>query len=258
MKPDLKTPSTHPSLLPGLSFNSVSFPPPPERRRGTRNGGYGQFITLCLCCSFLLRGNTPHSLLIQHEGPSHRREFSTTFSNTRPSHRLQLFRNCPSVCPSHRVQSFRSRLLQRGSLIGSQVSPANLLCHGVLSPRVHRSWQEPAPVRGSRGHSLLQASTYSNVGSLPWATGGYLLHCGPPWAAGEQPASPWSSAQAAREDSLLRHLAHLFPPPSSLTLVSAELFLSHHLTPVSQLPFHRRVFFFPFFNMLSERHYHCC
>jgi len=49
------------------------------------------------------------------------------------------------------------------------------------------------------------------MGSLPQATGGYLLHCGPPWTAGEQPASPWSSSQVAREGSLLWHLKHLLP-----------------------------------------------
>jgi len=32
------------------------------------------------------------------------------------------------------------------------------------------------------------------------------------------------------------------PPPSSLTLVSAELFFSHHLTPLSRLPFYRSIF----------------
>jgi len=48
--------------------------------------------------------------------------------------------------PSHRVQSFRNRLLQRGSPTGSQALPANLLWRGLLSPWVHRSWQEPAPV----------------------------------------------------------------------------------------------------------------
>jgi len=74
---------------------------------------------------------------------------------------------------------------------GSQVLPANLLRHGLLSPRVRRSWQELAQARGSpRGHSFLQASTCSGMGSLPQATGGYLLHRGPPWTAGEQSASP--------------------------------------------------------------------
>jgi len=62
-----------------------------------------------------------------------------------PSHGLQLFMNRPSMGPSHRVQSFRNRLLQRGSPMGSQALPANLLWCGLLSPRVRRSWQEPAP-----------------------------------------------------------------------------------------------------------------
>jgi len=35
------------------------------------------------------------------------------------------------------------------------------------------------------GHSLLQAYTCSGMGSLPWATGEYLLHNGPPWIAGQ-------------------------------------------------------------------------
>jgi len=34
--------------------------------------------------------------------------------------------------------------------MGSQALPANLLQRGLLSPRVHRSWQEPAPVRAYR------------------------------------------------------------------------------------------------------------
>jgi len=31
--------------------------------------------------------------------------------------------------------------------MGSQALPANLLWRGLLSPRVHRSWQEPTPAR---------------------------------------------------------------------------------------------------------------
>jgi len=53
--------------------------------------------------------------------------------------------NCPIVGPSHGVQSFRNRLLRRGSSMGSPALPANLRRHGLLSPQVHRSWQEPAP-----------------------------------------------------------------------------------------------------------------
>jgi len=78
-------------------------------------------------------------------GRSHRRKLSSNFSNVSPSHGLQLFMNCPSVGPFHGVQCFRNRLLQRGSPTGPQALPANLLRRGLLSPRVHRSWQEPAP-----------------------------------------------------------------------------------------------------------------
>jgi len=49
------------------------------------------------------------------------------------------------------------------------------------------------------------------VGSLPQATGGDLLHQGPAWAAGGQPASSWSASRTAREDFLLWHLKHLLP-----------------------------------------------
>ena len=53
------------------------------------------------------------------------------FPNVSPSHRLQFFTNCPSMAPSHGVQSFK--LLQRGSPLGSQALPANLLQCGLLS-----------------------------------------------------------------------------------------------------------------------------
>jgi len=61
------------------------------------------------------------------------------------------------------------------------------------------------------GHSFVQAFICSGMGSLPWATGGYLLHHRLPWTARGQAASPWSSARAAREDPLLQHLEHLLP-----------------------------------------------
>jgi len=93
-------------------------------------------------------GKTPHTLpLLQREGSSNRRQFFTNFSNMSPSHRLQFLTNCPRVGPSHGMQSFRNRLLQRGSPMGSQALPANLLWRGLLSLWVHRSCQEPAPAQ---------------------------------------------------------------------------------------------------------------
>ena len=117
------------------------------------------------------------------------------------------------------------KLPQRGSLprlvaLQEQAAPARVP-HRVTSPA-----SKPAPVWASLSagpaRSLLQhelpmgsqppsgTSTCSSVGSLPQAAGGYLLHHGPPWTAGGQPASPWSSPWAAGE-SLLWCLKHLLP-----------------------------------------------
>jgi len=163
-----------------------------------------------------------------------------------PSHGLQLSTNSPSVVPSHGMQSFRNRLLQCGSLTGSQVLPANLLRRGLLCPQVHRSWQEPASawaphrVKVSFGHPSalawgpfhgLQVDIYSTR-DLRGLQGDNLPHHG-------------LSSQAARENFLLWHLKHILPSPSSLTLVSAELFLSHPLSPLSRLPFFSLQFFSP-------------
>jgi len=127
-----------------------------------------------------------------------------------PSHGLQLFTSCPSVGPFHGVQSFRNSLLQRGSPMGSQVLPANLLQHGLLSPWGHGSCQEPAPAWAAHGVTASFRHPPDLVWGSPRATGGDLLHCGPPWAAGAQPASPWSAPQAAGEPLLWR-LEHLLP-----------------------------------------------
>ncbi|KAK4831166.1 hypothetical protein QYF61_015636 [Mycteria americana] len=120
--------------------------------------------------------DSSHSSSAPAWGPSHRRQSSTNFSNMSPSHRLQFFMNCSSVGPFHRVQSFRSRLLQRGSPMGSQVLPANLLQHGLLSPWVHRFCQEPAPSRASHRVTASFRHPPAPVWGPPWAAGGYLPH----------------------------------------------------------------------------------
>jgi len=98
-----------------------------------------------------------------------------------------------------------------GAVLQEQAAPT-WVPHGVTSPA-----RKPAPVwaplsmglqvlaeacssMGSpRGHSLLQAYNCSGVGSLPRATGGDLLHHGPPWTAGEQPALPRSFITSCNE-----------------------------------------------------------
>jgi len=93
---------------------------------------------------------------------------------------------------------------------GSQALPENLLQRGLLSPWGHRSWQEPAPVQALHRFTASFERTSALVWGPPWAAGGDLLYRGPPRAAGAQPASPWSSSQAAGA-SLLQHLEHLLP-----------------------------------------------
>jgi len=107
--------------------------------------------------------------------PSYGRQFSMNFSNVGPSHGVQLFMNCSSVGVSHGVQSFRNRLLQCGSSTGSQVLPADLPQCGLLSPWVHRSCQEPAPVRAPHRVTASSGHPPAPAWGPPRAAGGSLL-----------------------------------------------------------------------------------
>jgi len=131
-------------------------------------------------------GKPPHTLpLLQSEGSSHGRLFSKNFSNTSPSHGLPLFLNCPRV-----------GLFPRGAVLQEQAAPV-WVPHGVISPPSKPAlvWAVlfigPQVLAGAcssmgspQGHSFLQASTCSGMGSIPWAAGEYLLHCGPLRTAG--------------------------------------------------------------------------
>jgi len=138
-----------------------------ERCRGTGNGGYGQFITHHLCHSLSLRGKTPHTLpLLQHEGSSPGRQFSTNFSNMSSVHGLQLFTNCPRVG------------------LSTGCSPSGTGCSSVGPPRGHKPCQQTCSGMSS---------------SLPWATGPArsLLQHGAPHGItvsfGHPPALAWGS-----------------------------------------------------------------
>lgn len=93
-----------------------------------------QFITPCLCNSFLLT-----LLPTTMWSASHRRQSFMKFLIISPPQSLQFFINCSSVDPFPFGQSFRNRLLQCGLSMGSQVLPPNQLCvasslHIVLGP----------------------------------------------------------------------------------------------------------------------------
>jgi len=136
-------------------------------------------------------------------------------------HKLLQSGSFPRAAALHELPQCGS--LPQGAVLQEQAAPA-WAPHGVTSPasKPAPAWAPfstgPQVLPGACssagapwGHSLLWASTCSSVGSLPQATGGHLLHCGPPWAAGRQLPSPWSSSGVAREDSLLWHLEHFLP-----------------------------------------------
>jgi len=136
----------------------------------------------------------------------------------------------------------------RGAVLQEQAAPV-WVPHGVTSPA-----SNPAPVWAplSTGLQVLPGASFSTgspVSQLPSDI--HLLHCGSPWAAGGQPASPLSAPQAAGESDLAPGASTT--PPFLLTWVSAELFLSHRLTPLSGCCPQAR-FFFPFLNTLPKRH----
>jgi len=144
-------------------------------------------------------------------------------------------------------------------------SPSGTGCSSVGPHRVTSSASKPAPVWASLstdpqvlagaccstvspwGHSFLQASDCSGVGTFPWATGGYVLHHELPWTTGGQPAFPMVFITSCKGRVHAPTFQAPPPPPSSLILVSAELFLSHRLTPLSSPLFHLS-FFLPLLN----------
>jgi len=147
-------------------------------------------------------------------------------------------------------------------------SPSGTGCSSVGPPRGHKPCQQTCSDVGSSlhgstgpGRSLLQLRLLTES-QLP--SGIPLLRCGVSsmgyrWIS----APPWTSMDCRGTTCLtmvfstsckgrLWHLEHLLPPPSSLTLVFAELFLSHRLTPLSSLLFHCSFFFFPFLNIIYK------
>ena len=135
-------------------------------------------------------------------------------------HKLLQQKSFPWAAVLHEL--FQRGSFPRGAVLQEQTAPV-WVPHGVTSPA-----SKPAPAWAPlsmspqvlpracsskgfpQGHSLLQIHPPALAWGPPRAAGGYLLHHGPPWAAGGQPASPWSSPQAAGE-SLLWRLEHLLP-----------------------------------------------
>jgi len=200
-------------------------------------------LTLCPCSRVvsLSLATVLHKLSIV--SPSHGLQLFTNCSSVGPFHGVQFFTDYSSMGPFHGVQYFKNRLFQCRSPTGSQALLTHLLWHGLLS--LHGSTgpgksllQHRLPIRSQPplGIHLLQHGVPSTgcrwISAPPWTSMGcrgracltmvFITGCKRKLSAPESRAPP--------------------PPPSSLTLVSAELFLSHRLTPLSSLPFHCSLF----------------
>lgn len=119
-------------------------------------------------------------------------------------------------------------MLQCRSLMGSQVS-----CQQISSTigcyLVCRSCHESAPAQAS--HEVI--SFFRHPPSPLWIPPCCRWISAPPWTSmscSDTAASPWSSLWAAEESALA---PGALPSPLSLTLMSAELFLSHIITALS-------------------------
>jgi len=89
----------------------------------------------------------------------------------------------------------------------------------------------------------------------PRAAGGYLLQYGPPWATAGQPASPWSSSQAAGEPLHQEHLLPLLPLNWPWCLQSCFSHIFSLLSPAAECCY---AGFFTFLNTLSYGYYYHC
>jgi len=77
--------------------------------------------------------------------------------------------------------------------------PCQETCSGMgCSPQVHRSCWEPAPACAAHGFTASFRHPPAPAWGFRQAAGGDPLYRGPPWTAGGQPASPWSSLWAER------------------------------------------------------------
>jgi len=159
--------------------------------------------------------SSSHSAHAPPWGPSHGRQYSTNYS---------------SVGPFHGVQTFRDRLLQPVSPVRSQALPANL--RQCRSPQVHRSCQEPAPAQASHGVTASFGCTHLHCCGV--LHGLWVEICSSVGLHGLQGTACLTIVCSMGCKGISAPAPGAPPPPpSALILVSAELFLSRVLTPLS-------------------------
>jgi len=169
--------------------------------------------------------------------PSHAGSAAPSSSHSAPApawgpfHGRWLSMNCPRVGSLPRGAVPQEQAAPAWVPMGSQALPANLLRRGLLSPRGHRSWQEPAPARAPHGVT----ASFRNPPAPAWG------HCHKLWVGicstvgphglQGQPAPPRSAPWL--QGNLCSGAWSTSCPPSALTWGSAELLLSHSLNLLS-------------------------
>jgi len=179
-------------------------PPPLLQCRGMGNGGCSQSITLCLCHSFLLTlipsssvGSLPQDTVL-HELLQH---------------------GSVSLAEVLQERTAPPWVLQRLQFLSEKLLPRGLL---------------PIPDRLSMGSSFFQGTPLcSSVGSSP----GSRWISAPLWTSMVYKGTVCLTMVFSMGCRGISAPAPVAPPAplSSLTLVSAGLFLEHFLTPLSQL-----------------------
>lgn len=171
------------------------------------NRSWDQFITHCLCHSFLLRVRTTHTLpLLQCCIPP--------------------MGNSPPILATSCSLSW---IAPAWVLHGVTSPAANLLQRGLLSPRGYSSFQEPVPVPAS--HRV--TASFWHPPAPVWVPHGLQVEI---W--------PTMDLHGLQGHSLSYHSLHhvnlcpgAWSPPSALTLGSERFLLLHILTPLFSCSF---------------------
>jgi len=179
-------------------------------------------------------------------GPSHRIQSFTNCSNVGPPHELQFFKNCSSMRLFHGYSPSGMDCSSVGSSLQATVHARSLsLCGLSTDCSFLQDTSTCFSVGFSMDHRLDICSTMVLLGQQ----GDNLHHCGPPWAAGGQLASLWSSPWAAGES-----LPSAWSTSSSFFTdfgVCRAIFLTFSHSSLLVLLCST---FSPFLNMFSQRH----
>ncbi|XP_049649808.1 uncharacterized protein LOC126035336 [Accipiter gentilis] len=251
MRSKMKSQNTFPPPLRSSRAQLPSRISPPSPPSGTGGQGWGLWSSHVIFCRFTSSGRGLITLFPCSSVVSHPRETVL--------HELLQRGPFPRAAVLHELLQHGS--IPRCAVLQEHTAPARVP-HGVTSPaRKPALWAplstDPQVLPGAcssagfpRGHSLLREPTCSGVGSST----GYR------WIS----APPWTSLDCRGTACLTRVFTTgcrgIFapapgaspPPPSSLTLVSAGLFLLHVLTPHSGGSFSLSQLFFLLKNVITE------